>query len=204
MENEQEITGIIRMARKGHQGANEHLCSVIADELRRVLPSKLTRVGPNEFLRPDEVVRHVGADLIRNPGADSEDRSFFLILAARQMRMILVERAREYLQGQKRITDKSLPLERVDSLFNTHAAELPAVDEALHSLVAVDPRLVRLVELRFFAGQSVERTAEATASSVVMVQRDWSLARTFIATKIAAQRAVPPAGLEPEPDSEVH
>jgi RNA polymerase sigma factor (TIGR02999 family) len=108
------------------------------------------------------------------------DRGHFFSTAARAMRQILVDRARRR-NAQKRGAGAGTELldeERVGT--GASAEEILGVDRALERLEELDPRLVRLVELRFYAGLSVEETAEALAVSERTVKRDWRRARAFL------------------------
>jgi RNA polymerase sigma factor (TIGR02999 family) len=194
-----EITGIIRMARRGHSGARDHLAGLLDEEFARVLPDKLLKVGPNEWLRPDEVVQEACRDLVRNPGAEPADRAYFYVLAAASLRKLLVQRARDFLEAatQRAPSKKTAPFDRVDQVLDTRAPEIPAIDRALSHLEQTDPRLARIVELRFFAGLSIRTTAEILSSTEAMVQRDWSVACAFI-----QQWMAPIPELDPPPNEQ--
>jgi RNA polymerase sigma factor (TIGR02999 family) len=147
-------------------------------ELRRLAAAYMRRERMAHTLQPTALVHEAYLRLADAGGWN--DRRHFIGIAARQMRQILVEHARAR-GAQKRWAG----LDRVsisDALAAPEAASdmLPALDEALERLEAIDPEQARLVELRFFAGLSIEETAEALHLSPATVKRRWSLARAWL------------------------
>lgn len=109
-----------------------------------------------------------------------ESRAHFYAYAATAMRHILVDRARRRMAQKRGGNDTPLDLEAVEIPVGHAAAEMLALNEALDRLDALEPRLARVVELRFFAGLSVEETAEALGVVARSVVRDWARARVFL------------------------
>lgn len=155
------------------------LAPLVYDELRRIAAAYMRRERPGQTLQATALV-HEAYLRLANAGTPWHDRKHFVGIAARSMRQILVERARAR-GAQKRWAG----LNRVslsDSLAVASDPEtmLPALDEALTRLEAIDAEQARIVELRFFAGLSIEETAEAIGVSPATLKRRWSLARAWL------------------------
>src|SRR5216117_3355246 len=155
------------------------LAPLVYDELRRLAAAYMRRERPGQTLQATALVHEA---YIRLAGAGSawHDKRHFVGIAARSMRQIIVERARAR-GAQKRWAG----LDRVslrDSLaVAAHdEAMLPALDEALTRLEQIDPEQARIVELRYFAGLSIEETADALGISPATVKRRWALARAWL------------------------
>jgi RNA polymerase sigma factor (TIGR02999 family) len=160
------------------------LAPLVYDELRRIAASYMRRERPGQTLQPTALV-HEAYMRLAHAGTPWHDQKHFVGIAARSMRQILVERARAR-GAQKRWAG----LNRVslsDSLAIASDPEtiLPALDEALTRLESIDPEQSRIVELRFFAGLSIEETAEAIGVSPATLKRRWSLARAWLFRELA-------------------
>jgi RNA polymerase sigma factor (TIGR02999 family) len=157
----------------------DDLAPMVYDELRRLAGAYMRRERPGQTLQATALV-HEAYLRLAGAGTPWRNKQHFVGIAARSMRQILVERARAR-GAQKRWAG----LDRVsisDSLAVAahEEAMLPALDEALERLEAIDAEQARIVELRFFAGLSVEETADALALSPATVKRRWSLARAWL------------------------
>src|SRR5262245_2477501 len=152
---------------------------LVYDELRRIAAAYMRRERPGQTLQPTALV-HEAYLRLADAGSPWHDKQHFLGIAARSMRQILVERARAR-GAQKRWAG----LDRVsisDSLAVAADPEgmLPALDDALTRLEALDPEQARIVELRYFAGLSIEEAARAMDISPATLKRRWSLARAWL------------------------
>jgi RNA polymerase sigma-70 factor (ECF subfamily) len=162
-----------------HPASADELAPVVYDELRRVAAAYMRRERPGQTLQATALV-HEAYLRLAAAGTPWHDKRHFVAIAARSMRQILVERARAR-GAQKRWAG----LNRV-SLSDTLAVAaepetmLPALDEALDRLERLDPEQARIVELRFFAGLSIEEAAEALGISPATLKRRWSLARAWL------------------------
>ena len=161
--------------------------AAVYHELRRLAGAYLRRERPGQTLQATALV-HEAYLRLAGAGRPWTDRNHFLGIAARSMRQILVDRARAR-GAQKRWAG----LERV-SLTNVLAARtaeddmLPALDEALARLEALDPEQARIVELRYFAGLGIEETAAALSISPATLKRRWALARAWLFRELSAGR----------------
>ena len=122
------------------------------------------------------------------PSADRAwaDRRHFFAVAARAMRQVLIGAARQRLAGKRGGGDVAVTLEEGAHAAPYKAAELIALDEALNRLAALNERQARVVELRFFAGLTVEEIAETLGIATPTVQRDWRAARAWLARDLGA------------------
>lgn len=167
--------------------AAQELAPLLYDELRRLAAAYMRRERPGQTLQATALV-HEAYLRLAGAGTPWRDQKHFLGIAARSMRQILVERARAR-GAQKRWAG----LNRVslsDSLAAAADPEsmLPSIDEALGRLERIDAEQARIVELRFFAGLSVEATAEALGLSPATVKRRWSLARAWLFRELTEER----------------
>src|SRR5437773_7862887 len=160
-------------------GAAQDLAPRVYAELRRLAGAYMRRERPGQTLQATALVHEVYLRLA-GAGTPWRDERHFIGIAARSMRQILVERARAR-GAQKRWAG----LDRVsltESLVHATAedAMLPALDEALERLERLDPQQAKIIELRYFAGLSIEEAAEALAMSPATLKRRWSLARAWL------------------------
>lgn len=172
------ITQLLVAARDGDCSAFDQLFALVYHDLRRIARGQRHEGG--ETLRATALVHEAYLKMMQGASMPPTDRGHFFSTAARAMRQILVDRARRR-NAQKRGAGAG-----IEALDEEHVGagaspeEILGVDRALERLEELDPRLVRLVELRYYAGLSVEETAEALAVSERTVKRDWRRARAFL------------------------
>ena len=164
----------------------QELAPQVYDELRRLAAAYMRRERPGQTLQATALV-HEAYLRLAGAGTPWTDKRHFVGIAARSMRQILVERARAR-GAQKRWGG----LDRVtmtDALAVAADAEgmLPALDEALTRLEQVDAEQARIVELRYFAGLSIEETADALGMSPATVKRRWALARAWLFRELSGE-----------------
>ena len=159
----------------------------VYQELRRLAAAYMRRERPGQTLQATALV-HEAYLRLADAGRPWTDRNHFIAIAARSMRQILVERARAR-GAQKRWAG----LDRVsltESLIRgAHEdAMLPALDEALARLEAIDAEQARIVELRYFVGLAIEEAAEALGMSPATLKRRWALARAWLFRELSQRR----------------
>lgn len=174
-----EVTRLLAAIRGGDPDALNDLFPVIYDQLRELAHRQLSSGSP-ATLCTTVVVHETYLKLMGSQGLRPEDRSHFFALAARAMRQVLIDYVRVRLAAKRGGGAPHTSLEGRDIAVEDRAAELLDLDAALERLHGVDARLGRLVELRFFAGLSVEETAELLAVSPRTVKRDWQKARALL------------------------
>lgn len=159
----------------------------IYNELRRLAAAYLRRERPGQTLQATALV-HEAYLRLAGAGRPWTDRKHFLGIAARSMRQILVDRARA--RGAHKRWGGMARVSLTESLVSgaDDDAMLPALDEALSRLEQLDPEQARIVELRYFAGLSVEEAAGALGMSPATLKRRWALARAWLFRALSAER----------------
>jgi RNA polymerase sigma-70 factor, ECF subfamily len=178
-----EITRILHEWQAGSREAFDRLIPIVYNELRTLASRQLAHEWRNNRLDTTAVVNEAYIKLFRQSDVDWQNRGHFFAIAAQMMRRILVDHARRRLRekhGGKTIhlalADVSEPAaaEQVDTV------DALALDRALITLGTLDPEQVRIVELRFFAGLTVDETAAALAISPATVKREWAVAKGWL------------------------
>jgi RNA polymerase sigma factor (TIGR02999 family) len=137
--------------------------------------------SPGDHLFQTTVLVHEAfVRLVSGPEVAWQDRVRFYAVCGRVMRRILIDRARERRSLKRGADEGPLPLDSCLGAVPAHDNDLLALDEALGQLSKLDPRMGQVVDLRFFAGLSVEDTAEALCVSSKTVQRGWQVARNWL------------------------
>jgi RNA polymerase sigma factor (TIGR02999 family) len=164
----------------------DRLMPEVYAELRRVAAVYLRRERPGQTLQPTALVNEA---YVRLAGQHTrfQNRAHFCAIAANAMRQILVERARARNAQKRGGGAPRVTLDEGVVAAPIPPVDLPALDEALTRLAALDPQQARIVELRFFGGLSVEETAETIGVSPATVKRHWSVARAWLARELEPQ-----------------
>jgi len=175
-----EVAQLLQAARAGDEDALAALMPLVYEELRRIARRQVRRERPNQTLQPTALVHEAWLRLMASRHLSPENRAHFLGIAANAMRQILVERARaRHAQkrdgGRHRLTiDENMLRESGKPI------DVEALDEALTRLAETEPEYARIVELRFFAGLTVEEAAEALDMSPATLKRRWALAKAWL------------------------
>ena len=175
-----EITRCLLDHARGDADAGEELARLVYDDLRRIARRQRWRRGSGLSLNTTGLVHEAYLKLVDRSRTSWNDRTHFFAVAARAMRQILIDQARHKLRAKRGGGSPHLPLEESRIAVEDRAEDLLAVNEALQKLEAVNGRLGRVVEYRFFAGMSEEETAEILGVSVRTVERDWVRARGWL------------------------
>jgi RNA polymerase sigma-70 factor (ECF subfamily) len=169
------ITQLLGRVRQGEQAALNDLIPLVYRELHRLASNELRREHVGHTLQPTALVHEGFLRLFSGQAPGFSDRSHFLGIAARVMRQVLVEHARAR-RTRKRDGGIRTPL-LPESGAVTPNGDLLEIDQALNRLEEEDPRLVNLIEMRFFAGMTAEETAEARSESVHVIRHDLRYAK---------------------------
>lgn len=177
----EEVTALLRAWGQGDAAAGERLLPLVYDELRRLAASYLRRERADHTLRPTALVHEAYLRLVGQHG-EWHNRGQFFGIAAQMMRRVLVDHARAHARHKRAGGWTRISLDDVGAreLHVTPDIDLLDLEEALLELQAMDPERSRLVELRFFAGLSIEDCANALGVSVSTVNRDWRIARAWL------------------------
>ncbi len=201
-ESTEEITRLLAGARDGDRAAAETLFARIYRELHGLAHRQLGAHGrPGDTLNTTALVHETYLRLAQPAGLSAADRAHFFNLAARVMRHVVVDYARQRDAAKRsghtvriEIGGQGEPPAAADAGLT---ADLLALDAALERLSAESPRLGRLVELRFFAGLSFAEIGEVQRLTERTAKRDWRKARAFLLAELAGAPAGKPAGRSP-------
>lgn len=179
-----EVTRLLRDWAAGNQQALDRLVDLVYPELHRIAAQYLRRERQGHTLQPTALVNEAFLKLAERPGREWSDRSHFFAAAARIVRHVLVDHARAR-EADKR-GGGALTVALTESAAQVAAPEVNLIDldAVLRELEQLDPGHARIVELRYFAGLSIEETAAATGVSASSVKRDWLLAKTWIRRRL--------------------
>jgi RNA polymerase sigma factor (TIGR02999 family) len=176
-----DVTALLIEWSHGDEAALERLLPVIYDECRRIASRQLRREDRDHTLDPTALVHEAYLRLVDQRRSTWENRAQFFGVVGQVMRRILVDYARAK-HAQKRGGGAVLVSLDVaaDQSDDARIADVLAIDEALERLAVQDPDQVRIIELRFFAGLTVEETARVVGRSPRTIKREWSLAKAWL------------------------
>jgi RNA polymerase sigma factor (TIGR02999 family) len=173
------LSDALRSSRLGDPRAFDAVYAAAYDELRRIARGQRRRVPAGLTLTTTALVHEAYLKLLGMSGAP-EDRTHFLSIAARAMRHILIDRARERGAEKRGAGRRMTSLDDNAGAVDAFSDELVDIDRALTKLEGVSDRLARIVEWRFFGGMTEEESATALGVTVRTVRRDWQKARAFL------------------------
>jgi RNA polymerase sigma-70 factor, ECF subfamily len=153
---------------------------VVYDELRRLARRYMARERAGQTIQATALVHEAYLRLMKEKASGWHNRAHFCAIAAGSMREILVERARARAAAKRGGSQVRVSLSDVRASGKDASFDMLALHEALERLSKMDPQLVRIVELRFFGGLTVEETAEAIGASPASIKRAWSMARAWL------------------------
>ena len=182
--NDADITGLLSAWRAGEASAPERLFSLVYDELSRIAHRQLAGDRAGHTLDTTGLVHEAYLKLVDQTRAVLTDRAHFFAIASGAMRRILVDHARSYRALKRGSAPRRVSLTDAMLVAEERADTLLAVDEALRELAAVEERLSRVVECRFFAGLTEEETAEVIGVTARTVRRDWVKAKGWLHRKL--------------------
>ncbi len=184
-----DLTVLLHEAAEGRPGAAAEILPLVYSELRALAESRMRQEAPGQTLQATALV-HEAFLRIADDRESWEGRRHFFAAAAVAMRRILVERARARAGPQRGGDRKRVDLDTAAELHPDGSAgqpDWPALDEALGELERVDPALVQVVHLRYFAGLSIDQAALALDRSPRSVDRDWKCARAWLLDRLSPE-----------------
>ena len=176
---------LLQGCRDGDPKALDALLPLVYDELRRVAHHHLRNERPEHTLQSTALVHEAYFRLVGQDLPEWKNRAHFFAIAAKFMRQILVDYARRHRASKRGSGVCMLSLDNAVTLPQRKAVDVVALDDALNVLAEVDARQSRVVELRFFAGLSLEETSEVMGVATATVQRDWTAARAWLHREIS-------------------
>ena len=191
MAAELPITEVLRAWEQGDDGALERLLPMVYTELRSIAARQLRSERPGHTLQPTALANEAYLRLRGLGDVPWHDRAHFFAIASRIMRRVLVDHARASL-AQKR--GAGSPMVQLHEVLHEgvapamDAAQLIDLDRALDQLSAEEPRLSRLIELRFFGGLGVEEASALLGCSARTAKRDWTFARAWLLHRLSGDQ----------------
>lgn len=182
--SQESITQLLESWSSGDQGAAEQLLPLVYEELRRIATRQLRQERGAHTLQATAIVHEAYLRLIGQEGLQWPSRAHFFAFAAHLIRRILVDYARSRNRAKRGGQYDRVTLAEVADLALEKSPDLVALDEALSSLEKVDPRKATVVELRFFAGLTLEEIADQLGISTETVGREWRRAKAWLYTAL--------------------
>jgi RNA polymerase sigma factor (TIGR02999 family) len=190
-ESTPDVTGLLVDWSNGDQAALEELMPLVYGELRRLAGAHLRRERCAQTLQSTALVHEAFLRLVNQNNVHWRSRAHFYGIAARMIRRILVDHARAQHAVKRGAGAVKLELDNAMAASEQRELDLLALDDALLRLAGMDERQGRIVELRFFAGLSVEETAEVMQLSTATVKREWSSARAWLYREMSKPASTP-------------
>ncbi len=182
-----EITQLLAALREGRPEAPDRLVPLVYEELRQIARAYLRSERPDHTLQPTELLHETYCRLVGQRDIDWRDRTHFFGVAAHLMRLILVDHGRKHRSEKHGGGRTPVALDKIQIGSWDNFEGVLAIDEALEKLGQIDARLVRVVELRFFAELSLDESAEVLGVSRETVKRDWNIARAWLASALTLE-----------------
>ncbi len=173
---------------RGAPGAADALFTAVYSELRRIASNYMRHERPGHTLQATALVHEAYLGLIDQTRVNWQNRAHFFAVAAQLMRRILVEHARRTHALKRGGHAQRMTLDDVNMLLQEKDVPIEDLDDALIKLSKIDPKQAQIVELRFFAGLTVEETAEVLETSPSTVEREWRMARAWLHAQLRDTR----------------
>lgn len=175
-----DVTDLLLRWKDGGEAVREELLELVYDELRRVAGAQLRAERRDHTLQPTALVNEAYLRIVDQTRVQWQNRAHFFAVSARLMRRILVDHARRTTAAKRGGGVSPVRIESIEPGVSAGDVDLVDLDLALDRLAERDERLASVVELRYFAGLSVEETAESLAISPATVKREWATARAWL------------------------
>ena len=179
-----EITGLLVDWSNGDQAALDKLLPLVEQELHRLAHAYMRREKPDHTLQTTALVNEAYLKLIDQNKTHWQNRAHFFAIAAKIMRRILLNYARDQHRQKRGGKAVQVSLSAVSVLTMGRPEELIALDEALERLAEVDERKSQVIELKYFGGLETDEIAEVLKVSSITVLRDWRFARAWLLREI--------------------
>ena len=179
------ITSLLQRWRQGDKAAMDDILPIVYDELRRLARGRL-KTDPSQSLQATALVHEVYLRLVDRACTTIHDRTHFFALAARVMRQVLADHARRRIAGKRGGGVTIIGIDDAMPVAKMRGIDVLALDEALSQLNSFDTRLCRIVELKFFAGLTIDETAQALDLSTATVEREWTIAKAWLHQRLSS------------------
>ena len=175
-----DVTRLLMAWCDGDRAALDTLMTIVHDELCVIARSRLRKERRHHTFRTDVLVNEAYLRLCAQKGIDFQSRTHFFGIAARIMRQILVDYAREYQAEKRGGAVERIYVEDIDGFTKERALDLVQLDQALGALDKFDSRKCRIVEMRYFGGLTIEETAQVLDVSPATLKREWAIAKAWL------------------------
>jgi RNA polymerase sigma factor (TIGR02999 family) len=179
-----DVTGLLDDWSRGDRGALDRLLPVVYTELRRIAARQLRHERAGHTLQPTALVHEAYLRLIQQRDVDWRNRAHFFGVAAQVMRRILVDYARRQATRKRGDAAQRVPLEEVDKIATATEIPVLTLDRALTRLEEIDRGLAQIIELRAFAGLTIDEAAHVLKVSPSTAKREWRTARAWLAREL--------------------
>lgn len=182
-----EITELLKSWSNGDRTALDQLIPLVYADLKDIAHRRLLREQQGHTLQTTALVNEVYLKLVKEREMQWQNRAHFFAVAAQLIRNILVDYARTKNYAKRGGGAVHVPLDEALILTDERLSDVVALDDALQALAAFDARKSKVAELRFFAGLSVEETAEVLKISPETVTRDWRVAKAWLRNELSKE-----------------
>jgi RNA polymerase sigma factor (TIGR02999 family) len=182
------VTQLLIAWGKDDESALAEMPQVVYEELRRLAGYYMSRERSDHTLQPTALVHEAYLRLIDQRHVDWKNRAQFFGLAAKMMRRVLVNHARDRAAAKRGGDAQKVSLSLAVDSFKRTDVDVIALHEALERLAGIDPRKSRIVEFKFFGGLKTEEIAEVLQTSTATVEREWSFARAWLYDAVAGDK----------------
>jgi RNA polymerase sigma factor (TIGR02999 family) len=188
MSGSRSVTALLTDWNRGDHAALDQLLPLVYGELRRIAARQLRRERPDHTLQPTALVHEAYMRLVDQRHVDWDGRAHFFGVAARVMRRILVDHARRHGAEKRGDGVPRVPLEQAAGVAGSPELSLLAFDDALQRLEQLDAGLAHIIELRAFAGLTIDEAARVLGVSPATAKREWRAARAWLTREIDTGR----------------
>lgn len=185
---QQSVTELLVVWGQGDKAALDELMPVVYQELRRLAQNYLSDERRGHTLQTTALVHEAYLRLVDQRSVNWQNRAQFFGVAAQMMRRILINHAVDRQAKKRQGYATKVSLDDAVSFFEQREVDLMALDEALNGLAALDAPQARIVELRFFAGLTIEEVAEVMGLSPATVKREWESAKLWLRRQLSRGR----------------
>jgi RNA polymerase sigma factor (TIGR02999 family) len=182
-----DVTELLRQWRSGDEEALDKLTPLIYDELHRLAHQYISRERPGHTLQTTALVNEAYLRLVEQNDVDWESRAHFFAVSAQLMRHILVDYARQHAAAKRGGEFQKVALNGEVIVSRERAAELVALDDAMHALHEIHPRRSKVVELRYFGGLNNKEASQVLKVSETTIERDWRFAKAWLYRELQAR-----------------
>ena len=180
METSADVTALLSELTKGNPAAGSKLIPLVYDQLRRLADGYMRRERTGHTLQTTALVHEAYLKLLGQRSVDWQNRAHFFGIAAQVMRRVLIDHARGHVRDKRGGRSEHVQLDEALVFSPERSADFLELNAALERLAEIDARQAQIVEMRFFAGLTVEETAEVLKISPKTVKRDWSVAKAWL------------------------